>query len=108
MTKAPEFTGIAVELTDEEADAIAAKAKTIGLDLETYLRVRALTGFDLPEPAAFFALFRRLTTFAQQYEACIQAMAAHQNAKNRLDVLVKLFPQLLQEWDRLYGPRPAE
>jgi len=96
-----------VELSDEEFIAITAKAKAIGYDLETYLRVRALTAGSLPEPSAFFDITRRLSRFARDYKACLMALAQRRpDAQKRADVLAVAFARLLQEWDDLYGPRP--
>ena len=96
-----------VELSDEEFIAITAKAKAIGYDLETYLRVRALTAGSLPEPSAFFDITRRLSRFARDYKACLMAVAQRRpDAQKRADVLAVAFARLLQEWDDLYGPRP--
>lgn len=95
-----------VEFTDDEKKALTAKAKAVGLDPETYLRVRVLTAHGLPEPAAFFALSRRLASFAQDYEAGLHAMAQRQpGAVEQCDALAKTFAQLLQDWDDFYGPR---
>lgn len=107
MTKAQALDHeIEIELSDEENEMLTARAKTLGLDLETYLRVRLLTAEELPEPAAFFDLFRRLAAFAKGYESCIQAIAAPSNATGRIEELSKVFHQLLQDWDQKYGPRP--
>ncbi len=96
-----------VELSEEEHAAITAKAKAIGYDLETYLRVRALTAGSLPEPSAFFDIARRLSRFARDYKACLMALAQRRpDARKRADVLAVAFARLLQEWDDLYGPRP--
>jgi hypothetical protein len=106
MTKAPALDHeIEIELSDEESEMLTARAKTLGLDLEAYLRVRVLTAEELPEPAAFFDLFRRLGAFAKDYERCIQAIAAPSNTTGRIEELGKVFAQLLQDWDQKYGPR---
>ncbi len=108
MTQPPPPTHeIEVELSDEELAAVTAKASAIGFDLETYLRVRALTPDTLPEPSAFFDLTRRLSRFARDYKACLLALAQRRpDAQKRADVLAVAFARLLQEWDDLYGPRP--
>jgi len=106
MTQAPAYIETDVELTDEEAEALTAKAKTIGFDLETYIRVRSLTAGDLPEPAAFFALFRSLSSFAGDYEASLRALAEQRpGAPGPPEALADTFARLLQDWDDLYGPR---
>ncbi len=100
-------TDYIVEFTEEEAAAITAKAKTVGLDLETYLKVRGLSADELPEPAAFFALFGRLASFAEDYKACLKAFADQDpRALERIDGLGEVFAQLLHDWDDRYGPRP--
>lgn len=97
---------IDLELTQEEIEDVTARAETVGFDFETYVRVRVLSGEGLPEPAAFFALFRRLSAFAADYEACLRALAdRHPAALDRPDELAPVFAQLLQDWDDLYGPR---
>ena len=109
MTKAPALDHeIEIELSDEQIEKLTARAKTLGLDLETYLRVRLVTAEELPEPAAFFDLFRRMQAFAKDYERCIQAIAAPSNATCRIEELGKVFAQLLQDWDQKYGPRPED
>ena len=107
MTQAPALDReIVIDLSDEEFEEYTAKAKSIGLDLETYLRVRCVTPSGLPEPSAIFALSGRLAAFAKEYRACIETLAGHGNADQRLEVLAKDFAQLLQDWDERYGPRP--
>ena len=96
-----------VELSDEEFIVITAKAKAVGFDPETYLRVRALTAGTLPEPYAFFDLTRRLSRFARDYKACLLALAQRRpDAQKRSDLLGTAFVRLIEEWDELYGPRP--
>jgi len=107
MTQAPVFTHeIDIELSDEEHEILTSRATAIGVDLEGYLRMRILTAEVLPEPAAFFDIFRRLSAFADDYERCIQAIATPPYDSNRIDELAKVFAQILQDWDKLYGPRP--
>ncbi len=103
---APQFVETEIELSEEEHEALTARASSLGLDLATYIRFRALTAGELPEPAAFFPMFRRLAAFAQDYEACMRAYAQSQpDAMEQSDALAKTFAQLLQDWDELYGPR---
>jgi len=98
---------IEVELSDEELAAVTSKATAIGFDLETYLRVRALTPGTLPEPYAFFDLTRRLSRFARDYKACLLALAQRRpDAQQRADLLGVAFVRMIDEWDELYGPRP--
>jgi len=109
MTQAPALDReIVVDLSEEEVEQFTAQAKSIGLDLETYIRVRCLTPNGLPEPSAFFGLADRLAAFAKEYKACIKTVAEHGNADDRLEVLAKDFAQLLQDWDERYGPRPED
>jgi hypothetical protein len=107
MTTTPEYIETEVELTDEEHEQITANAQAVGLDLEAYVKVRALSGDQLPEPAAFFALFGRLASFAGDYKACLKAFADQDpKALERIDGLGEVFAELLQDWDDRYGPRP--
>jgi len=109
MTQTPVLDHeIEVELTEEEHELLTARAKSLGLDLETYLRVRILIADVLPEPAGFFDLSRRLAAFAKDYKRCIQAIAAPSVQSDRIDELGKVFAQLLQDWQALYGPRPED
>ena len=105
MTKTHPYE-IEVDLTTEELKAVAAKARSVGLDVETYARVRMVSADELPEPAAFFALFRRLSAFAKDYETCMQSFAdMSPDADKQSNTLAKTFAQLLQDWDDRYGPR---
>ena len=107
MTTAAEYIDLIVNLSDEEAEGLAEKAKVVGLDPQIYLKVRMLGAGELPDPAAFFLLFRRLTAFANEYEACLQSFAALQpDAMKQIPRLGSQFAQLVQEWDALRGPRP--
>ncbi len=109
MAQANQFIDMVVDLTEEEAETIRTKAQSVGLDLGTYLKVRGLSSDELPEPVAFFALFRRLASFAKDYEGCLQSFAAQRpDAMKQIPGLAAEFAQLIQDWDDLYGPRPAE
>jgi hypothetical protein len=101
MTNAHE---IDIELTQPEIDALTAKAKSIGYELEAYLRLRLVTGSALPEPSAFFSLFRRLTAFAADYEAYLRSFPGARPPQ-QYDRLTQSFAGLLEDWDELYGPR---
>jgi hypothetical protein len=106
---APEFVEMDLgEFSDEEIEVLTARAKSIGLDLDAYIRVRVLVPQGLPEPSAFFGLAGRLAVIAKEYEACIKTVAGHGNADSRLEVLAEDFAHLLQDWDDLYGPRPDD
>ncbi len=109
MTTSPEYIEIDVELTEEEHEQVTAKAKAVGIDVETYFKVRALSVDQLPEPAAFFALYGRLASFAKHYKACLKAFADQDpKAMERIPELADVFAQLLQDWGALYGPRPED
>ena len=100
------FIETETEFTDEEVADITARAKSIGLDMNTYIRVRAVTAGELPDPVAFLPLMRRLAAFATDYEANLRAYAAFSPAAlGQSKDLAKTFAQLLQDWDDLYGPR---
>ena len=107
MTQLPPPTHeIGAELSEEELAAVTAKAKAIGFDLETYFRERMLTAGTLPEPSAFFDISRRLSRFARDYKACLMALSQRRpDARKRADLLGVAFARLLEEWDKLYGPR---
>lgn len=100
MTNAPQLD---IELTQPEIDDLTAKAKSIGYELEAYLRLRLVTGSVLPEPTAFYSLFRRLTTFAADYESFLRGFPGARPPQ-QYDKLARSFAKLLQEWDELYGP----
>jgi hypothetical protein len=105
-TATPQLMEIGIELSDEERENLTAKAASVGLDLEAYIRVRMLTHGELPEPSAFLPLVRRLSSFAQDYEACMRAFAKFDpDAQKQSEALGKTFARLLQDWDELYGPR---
>lgn len=109
MTQAPVFANeIPIELSDEEHEMLTSRAQSIGISLEGYLRVRMLTSEVLPEPAAFFDLFRRLAAFAKDYERCIQAIAAPPYDRDLIKDLGEVFAQLIQDWEALYGPSPDD
>ena len=94
-----------IALSDEEIEELTGRAKALGLDLETYLRVRLLSPTGLPEPYAFFGLVRRLSAFAQEYEACLKDLAARRNRHKtgpRLDGLKENFAHIVLEWDKRY------
>jgi len=96
-----------VNLTEEEAKKIIAKAEAAGVTPEIYLKVRGLAADQLPDPAAFFALFARIDTFVKGYRACLQSLSRFETgAANQIPPLGAQFAQILQEWDELYGPRP--
>ncbi len=106
MTSAPQHVETEIELTDEEYALATDRARMLGFDLETFFRVRALTSQNLPEPTGFLAIVARLQNFAADYRAHMQAIAERQPGLNRQSQgLEASFAQLLQDWDKLYGPR---
>jgi hypothetical protein len=112
LTQPPPLTHeIEVELSDEELAAVTAKARTVGFDLQTYLRVRMLTPGTLPEPCAFFALNHRLSRFARDYKACLAALAQRRpDARQRADLLGTAFARILKDWTNstVHDPECAE
>jgi len=105
VKSAPQYVETYLELSEEEHEIVTAKARTLGLDLQTYIRFRALTAGELPDPAAFLPLARRIAAFAQQYEALIRAFAEQSDALEQAETLGTTFAQLLEDWHTQYGPR---
>ena len=107
MTQAPAADKfIDLELSAEELAAVTARAQSAGLDLDSYVRLRVVSAGALPEPAAFFELFRRQAQFAENYTALLKSYAAG-GPENlpQIDALTADFAALLEDWDALYGPR---
>jgi hypothetical protein len=107
MTQAPandQF--IDLELSPEEQAAVTATAQSVGLDLDTYVRLRVVSAGALPEPAAVFELFRRQAQFAENYTALVKSYAAG-GPENlpQIDALSADFAALLEDWDALHGSR---
>jgi hypothetical protein len=105
VKSAPQYVETIIDLSEEEHEIVTAKAQTAGLDLQTYLRFRALTAGELPDPAAFLPLGRRIAAFVKDYEALIRAFADRPEAIEQAETLGMTFAQLLEDWHTDYGPR---
>lgn len=109
MTQPPPDTEIItlIELSDEEKALVTARAEALGLDMETFIRIRMLTT-DLPDPGPFFDLARRLGRFAVTYEAAVRAAVTRQPGyMERLRDLETAYGRLRAEMSDLVTGLPA-